>query len=1240
MNPLQHRLAALRRWLRLVVTVRGLCWLLTLLLVTGIVAGWLDWRVHFPSLVRAVFLVATLGGAGYVAFRYLIRPWAAPADDLSLALRVEALYPFLKDSLASTVQFLELPGQADQYGSPELRQEVVHQSLRKAQYLDFKRVVDTRGVPSAGLSLVGSSVLAFALLFVYPSVALTALERLANPFGGRDWPTQTQLEVRAPARVARGEPVEIQATLRGVIPAQAWIEFDGLTPPRQAGNVLPGKEPHTGSLAVRRDRVEKSFRFQVKANDAVSGWHEVAVLPPPVLVPLDGRPSPQVHLEYPAYTDLPAQDLPDGSGNIEAVAGTYVHWQAATDRPVARAWIEYRPEQSALGPAVALGGLGTPPLNLIATLAGGREVWERVPLHVDASGQVLNATFLPRITGLYAVRLEDASGLASVRLFDLRVFRDPEPTVTLERPTPARDSLEMLPGAAFRVQVLTEDRLFALRSAYLEYRCRKADPPRRLPLYDHAAVGQAVPQLLAGLAGQPAPVPALRLRPQQLYIGRPLSLEQFRHLGGAPLTEGDVLTLQVCADDFDDVAVDKKPGRSHEIEIRVVSRAALEATLNKAQTQVQQEIVRLRKMQQEALQQVIGPEQQWRGTGRLRDRDVDQLLQAEQLQQQIRARAGNEKEGLHGEVNRLLQTMKDNHLPRSGAQDRMETVAGELDRLERQELNQIEPRLTRARKEKDGTASSQKPAEPRKGPLTEARRHQEEVEATLGELLKLLEPWGNLQEIKGEAQALQQEQRKLQEETRKLDKEDTRGQTSSELDANQKAALERAAELQSKLGERAAELLGKMERAGRDRQEKDPSLAEALREAARQGQQNDLGGQMKDAGKKIRENQLQDAGLAQQKSMQTLDNMVQALEEHREKELDRLRKKLKEAEVKMADLSRRQQELRKKVQEANQMTDPEARQEELRRLAREQEKLRQEAQEMVRELTRLRMERAARAAGDAAERMQQAGRQLTQNHEPDDSQEEALDRLNEARRAVQREQEQVEDELAREKLAKMADQLKAFKDRQEALLTEGERIGREVLQKKGWDRGLLASLSDLAENQTTLAEEAEALAKGKLAGAQVFARILTRSAEAMRRAAEGIKTHFEKAREEPEATGPDGKPGQAQREAVRRIAQLLETLKPEKGMGRPQPQGDAPPGGKARGGNDEGFGFLAQLKGLRILQQDVNDRTDTFAKRHPDPMKLSPGARQELQELRKEQQEISQMLDELTRPGDVEGGDK
>ncbi|MCI0354117.1 MAG: hypothetical protein L0099_03620, partial [Acidobacteria bacterium] len=106
MNPLRHRLAGLRRRLRFVVTFRGACWLGSLLCFAVVLAGLLDWRVHLPGAVRAVVLAGTLGGAGYVLLRYLVRPLAAPADDLALALRVEARYPELNDALASAVQFL------------------------------------------------------------------------------------------------------------------------------------------------------------------------------------------------------------------------------------------------------------------------------------------------------------------------------------------------------------------------------------------------------------------------------------------------------------------------------------------------------------------------------------------------------------------------------------------------------------------------------------------------------------------------------------------------------------------------------------------------------------------------------------------------------------------------------------------------------------------------------------------------------------------------------------------------------------------------------------------------------------------------------------------------------------------------------------------------------------------------------------------------------------------------------
>src|SRR5438309_962162 len=151
MNPLQLRLAALRRRLFLVVSSRGVSLILAILVLAPLAMGWVDWHVpgHLPSFVRAFLLVSTLTLAGGVAYRYLVRPLWASSDDLSLALRVESCYPILNDSFASAVQFLEQPAQSDRSGSPSLRREAVDYALDLAEGLDFDPVVNARGVGAA-----------------------------------------------------------------------------------------------------------------------------------------------------------------------------------------------------------------------------------------------------------------------------------------------------------------------------------------------------------------------------------------------------------------------------------------------------------------------------------------------------------------------------------------------------------------------------------------------------------------------------------------------------------------------------------------------------------------------------------------------------------------------------------------------------------------------------------------------------------------------------------------------------------------------------------------------------------------------------------------------------------------------------------------------------------------------------------------------------------------------------------
>ena len=61
-----------------------------------------------------------------------------------------------------------------------------------------------------------------------------------------------------------------------------------------------------------------------------------------------------------------------------------------------------------------------------------------------------------------------------------------------------------------------------------------------------------------------------------------------------------------------------------------------------------------------------------------------------------------------------------------------------------------------------------------------------------------------------------------------------------------------------------------------------------------------------------------------------------------------------------------------------------------------------------------------------------------------------------------------------------------------------------------------------------------------------------------------------------------------------------------------------------------------KLKLLRSLQKEVNDRTKAFMERHPDPKKLGPKEKAELQEIRREQKEVADLLEQLTRPAGEE----
>jgi hypothetical protein len=1328
---LRQRLAALRRRLCLVASVRGAGLLLTVVLATAILVGLLDWRWHLPELVRAIVLVVTLAGGVFVFYRYLFRPLSAPRDDLSLALRVEEQYPALNDALASAVQFLER-GIPPESSSAPLEREAVKRALGHAAGCDFGKVVNKRGLLWAGLSGSVFTVATVALTLLAPVLAKTALLRLANPFGEHAWPNKTQLEIDAPRlRIGRNEAFAVTGRVRGVIPPQAVIvfRFEGFPNLEHHCDIKTGDDG-IGRLATRLEpgRVQRNFRFQVKANDAVSEEYRVEVLPPPSLVALDSKPSPQLRLIYPAYTGLPSpEQLSPGNGNIDAVVGTVAQLRARVDRPLKRAWIEFQPEP----PGVVLS-------DILALWTGGRPWWQPMPAALDDDKCTFTLDFTPTVNGMYALHFEDESGLSNSRLFELRLHPDPAPTVNLERPSPSRDILSVLPTAELRLEVTANDPQYAVRSVFVEYRTRRDEQPRRLYLYDPTA-GPA--PLLSPWTG-PAILgaPPMPLRPQRLEFRQKLPLSSFRHADGSTLKEEDVLFLRACADDFDDVNPGKEIGHSNEIEILIVGRNALDLILNQEQAGIQQELLRLREKQLEALGKVTEVENRLKKGDKLTAEDQEKLLQAEQGQEQIRERVGDEKKGLRSELKRIRDALKQNGMEKTAVQERMADVSREINRLAENELQQIEPRLTNARKlaelmedkareerkamlegrakeaEQEASASKKAaekrereaadaekkaeqsaeasdkarhnqearrqreraeelkqkahelrqqaerdrrdadetpdPEQPRKT-LTEARKAQEEVDKTLNDLLtRRLEPWTSSHEIKGEANRLLEEQKHLKAEVEKLMDPDKgfMGKTPEELKNPQRADLDNLKDAQQKLEERTRQLLDKMDRVAEQREEKDPKTAEELRQALKQARQDNIDEGMKKAREAIEQNKLNDAQKSQVKNVKDLKSLVKNLEDRRADELDRLAKKLREKEKELDKLIKEQDELRKKVKEAGKIGDKAEREEALKRLAKKQEELQEKTKDMVRELTRMRASRAGQALGQAGEQMEGAGRQLTRGEQNEDEQEEALERLNEARRELRRARKEAEEELGREQVERLAELIRPLKERQEALSAETTRAQESVQRKGKWERPLQIDFLRKRDAQKGLGAETKEVAEKRLTNAPVFSRLMRRASEAMTEAGERMNTV---AKDQVKPTQlPDAETTRLQRVASRRLTQVVDALK-EAAEKMQQAKGGAGDGGEggeggegaaAQGDRRDSIPPVAQLRLLRDLQKDINQRTDTFKKQHPDLKKLEEKDKSELKSIRKDQQDVAELIDELTRPsgeaGAAEGDEK
>ncbi len=610
----------------------------------------------------------------------------------------------------------------------------MRKALAAAEGCDFKRVVSTRGTLLPG-SLAGISFLfALILAMIYPHATALALVRLADPFGDHRWPAVTQVALTvspSATRVSSNAEVKVTAHVTGVVPDKATLVVRR-GPENPAEDRLE-KQPDDieKELTVRDGVATKSLKANdlpghchlfVRANDGASTAVEIVVVQPPTLEMVDGRSSLQVRLDYPAYTRQPSPYLlPPGIGNVGnanivadeplTVPGTVVSVRARANKDIQRAWVEFVPKPEGLTWSRVLACSGTGPAVY--------------PVTLESDHRTFSVHFTARLSGAWTIRLEDDLGSSKYPLgegagYQLSVREDPAPTVKLVSPRTGTkaEAVPVLVGDEMPLGVVAEDRIFGIRSVFLRYRFAADTPWLKVetPLFDHATARR---DLIAPWAGGSAFLAAEPL-PDLLEFHNTLRLARLKHPDGSPPRPGDVITVQVGADDFDDVNWTKGPGYSDAIDLRVVDRPTLRTTLDQEQEDIRKALLEVQKKEHEINERIrtlqkkveedaktrqvlerlgFSPEEARQVAPGLNEKERDELGMLVHKQLELERAVGGPKEGLRDRIARLRERLAQDGRQDGAEDQRLARLERELKRLAENELKVATTEIDKARQE-------------------------------------------------------------------------------------------------------------------------------------------------------------------------------------------------------------------------------------------------------------------------------------------------------------------------------------------------------------------------------------------------------------------------------------------------------------------------------------------------------------------------------------------------------------
>lgn len=1168
---LQQQLIQVRKRLRRVLWVYGLCWWLSILLGGLLVCGLLDWFLHIDDpVVRLMLAAAAIGGSLVIAWRRLWRPLSCPLSDVELALKVEKHFPSLHDRLATAVEFT---ASDPQVGSPQLQRDLVQATDASVSQLDLASAVDTRRLRGIGSAAGLVLVLVILLAGLRGTEASTAITRLLLPFSDRDWPRTTDLEFvtaeltawpfqdERSLRAGRGQTIDLfVVNRRGPLPRDLRVEYrypDGelsqQTLPVQRRTV-DGRErevAHVGLLAM-----EEQVEFRVLGGDQLDmPWYRLDVVSPPELAEL------QVRLIPPDYLREEPQELPPGTGHVQGLLGTRVQWRARS--------------QTRLAAAALRRADGTlTPLTIAEDQRG-----LRTEFRIDQAG-----------SHTYAVLLTDEEGFTSSDppQFEIRGIPDQFPETRVARPA---SDIQVTPQAVIRIEATVQDDLGLDRIWLVSHREASGDAPS----------GESPRKRLLDDCQR-----RLESRIDYAWELEPLGLQP-----------GERLLFHVEAADI--CNLDRQ--QTHQSSVHVATVVTMEQKRDEVllrEAELFAELARLARTEAQARAVVADLQIQLEKAGGLQAEDRDLLRRVEFDQRRIGQRLIGDRDSVLQRGRDLKRDLADNRLQMPETTRRLELLENELQILGTEHLPAIESQLTRVRKQNQVESSfdlsllGDRPGAHQGQELADVARHQSAVVDALEMLVGLLARWQSERDVTQKLEDVIELQREINGETTRI---------------GQRTATRRFEALGPQEQADLARLANRQRSNERDLTEFRATLAEQhgalATDAPRRSLYQDaldqldraaLLGRMQELAGLLESNRIGEVSRRQQDVLNDLLALQELLQEQRVTDSEALVGSLREAEAQAEKLYRAAVALTSELEQTRAAMDR-GEPVDVASLAERESALSARAVEVARTLRQLQQNvpsesgrRAARSLETAASHLRRAesGAAATDHDQ-------AVQQLDQMRRQITGARTELEREMTHSVVERLQVQVQQLAAEQQQLIEATRQKQGEFAESLRWNRAQLKQLVELARNQDALAEASDTLARS-LESLEVFA-LAVRSAGALMGLAAGRIRDRQ----------TDATTVSLQERARQRLLDLVQALDADQtGAGAVAPPGTGT--GDAASSDNAPAIDLVQLKLIVELQEQLAAEIGEFDRLREEDERLSETQQQRLEQLAREQDVLTRVI--------------